>query len=159
TLDKNYLYFAEKCGAKVIAETRVTELRPIDGGAGGYEVDCERSTSRVFKRKHTLRARHVVLAASALGTMDLLLRMKQRGVLPELSDRLGYDVRTNSESILGVKFPGARFDMSKGIAIGSGIHIDRFTHIEATRYSRNSDVLGLIATLLVNGKGWTRILK
>ncbi|HEX2687733.1 MAG TPA: GMC family oxidoreductase, partial [Kofleriaceae bacterium] len=60
---------------------------------------------------------------------------------------------------LGVRFPGQRFDMSKGIAIGSGIHVDRFTHIEATRYPRGSDVLGLITTLLVNGTGWGRILR
>jgi cholesterol oxidase len=56
-----------------------------------------------------------------------------------------------------VRFPGKQFDMSKGIAIGSGVHIDQFTHIEATRYSRGSDVLGLIATMLVTGKGWRRI--
>jgi len=51
-----------------------------------------------------------------------------------------------------VRFPGKRFDMSKGIAIGWA-----FTsishHIEATRHSRGSDVLGLIATMLVTGKG------
>ena len=29
TLDKNYLYFAEKRGAKVIAETRVVDVRPL----------------------------------------------------------------------------------------------------------------------------------
>jgi cholesterol oxidase len=107
----------------------------------------------------TIRAKQVVLAASALGSMDLLLRMKASGELPALSLRVGEDVRTNSESIVGVRFPGARFDMSKGIAIGSGIHLDRFTHIEATRYSRGSDVLGLIATMLVTGVGRMRILK
>jgi len=98
-----------------------------------------------------------VLAASALGTMDLLMRMKERGALPALSDRLGHDVRTNSESIVGVRFPGKRFDMSKGIAIGSGIHIDQFTHIEATRYSSGSDAIGLLSTMLVSGSGWRRI--
>ncbi|HUJ59496.1 MAG TPA: GMC family oxidoreductase [Kofleriaceae bacterium] len=160
TLDKNYLYFAEKRGAQILAETRVVGLRPLDSdGSAGYELEVERSTARFAKRRRTIRARQVVLAASALGTMDLLLRMKRQGVLPALSDRLGHDVRTNSESILGVRFPGARFDMSKGIAIGSGIHLDRFTHIEATRYSRGSDVLGLIATMLVDGKGRVRILK
>ncbi|MEJ7601758.1 MAG: GMC family oxidoreductase N-terminal domain-containing protein [Kofleriaceae bacterium] len=108
TLDKNYLYFAEKRGAKVIAETRVTNLRPLGAGDGseGYELATERSTSWFSKRKQTLTARHVVLAASALGTMDLLLRMKQRGELPAVSERLGDEVRTNSESILGVRFPG-----------------------------------------------------
>jgi cholesterol oxidase len=160
TLDKNYLYFAEKRGAKVLAETRVVDVRPLGApgdGSEGYELTTERSTAWFAKRRTTITARHVVLAASALGSMDLLMRMKERGRLPAVSDRLGHDVRTNSESILGVRFPGKRFDMSKGIAIGSGIHIDRFTHIEATRYSRGSDVLGLIATMLVTGKGWKRI--
>ncbi len=160
TLDKNYLYFAEKRGAQVLAETRVIDVRPLGGdGANGYAVAVESSTSRLFKQRRTLTAKHVVLAASALGTMDLLMRMKAGGSLPAVSDRLGHDVRTNSESLIGVRFPGKRFDMSKGIAIGSGIHIDEHTHIEATRYSRGSDVLGLLATMLVDGKGRRRILK
>ena len=48
------------------------------------------------------------------------MRLKQRGSLPGVSDMLGHDVRTNSESIVGVRFPGTDLDMSKGIAIGSG---------------------------------------
>jgi cholesterol oxidase len=160
TLDKNYLYFAEKRGAVIHAETRVVDIKPLDDtGAAGYEVTTERSTAWFAKRRKTYRARHVVLAASALGTMDLLMRLQQRGRLPALSPRLGHDVRTNSESIVGVRFPGAKRDMSKGIAIGSGIHIDRFTHIEATRYSRGSDAIGMIATMLVTGTGWKRIFK
>src|SRR5262245_29336110 len=159
TLDKNYLYFAEKRGAKVLAETRVVDIKPLGAadGSDGYTITTERSTAWFAKRRTTITAKHVVLSASALGTMDLLMRLKRSGSLPALSDRLGNDVRTNSESIVGVRFPGAELDMSKGIAIGSGIHIDRFTHIEATRYSRGSDVLGLIATMLVDGKGWRRI--
>jgi cholesterol oxidase len=161
TLDKNYLWFAEKRGAKIVAETRVTDIRPIGGsdGAGGYEIATERSTAWLFKQKKTIRARNVVVAASALGSMDLLMRAKQSGSLPNISDRLGADVRTNSESIVGVRFPGTKLDMSKGIAIGSGIHIDQFTHIEATRYSKGSDALGLIATLMVGGKGFGRVLR
>ncbi|HSK02322.1 MAG TPA: GMC family oxidoreductase [Kofleriaceae bacterium] len=159
TLDKNYLHFAERRGAQILAETRVTGVRPLGAadGSGGYAIATERSTAWLAKRRRTITARHVVLAASALGTMDLLMRMKERGALPAISDRLGQEVRTNSESILGVRFPGKRFDMSKGIAIGSGIHIDRFTHIEAVRYSRGSDVLGLLATMLVAGEGRRRI--
>jgi len=161
TLDKNYLYFAEKRGAVVMAETRVVDVRPLGAadGSGGYELTVERSTAWLFKDRRKLTARQVVLSGSALGSMDLLLRAKQRGSLPAVSDRLGHDVRTNAESIVGVRFPGDKLDMSKGIAIGSGIHIDQFTHIEATRYSRGSDVLGFIGTLMVNGRGWGRILK
>lgn len=166
TLDKNYLYFAEKRGAKVFAETRVTDLVPLDergapggDGAHGYRLTVERSTAWLFKQRRTLTARQVVLSGSALGTMDLLIRAKQRGSMPNLSDRLGYDVRTNAESIVGVRFPGDKLDMSKGIAIGSGIHLDAYTHIEATRYPRGSDVLGFIATLMVTGQGWRRIAR
>ncbi len=161
TLDKNYLYFAEKRGAKVFAETRVVDIKPIGAadGSDGYEITTERSTAWFAKQRKTLTAKHVVLSASALGTMDLLMRLKERGSLPAISDRLGHEVRTNSESIVGVRFPGTDLDMSKGIAIGSGIHIDRFTHIEACRYPRGSDVLGLMATLLVNGTGRSRIAK
>ena len=159
TLDKNYLYFAEKRGAQVIAETRVVDIAPLGAadGSEGYRLTVERSTAWLFKQRRTITAKHVVLSASALGTMDLLMRMKLSGSLPNISDRLGFDVRTNSESLIGVRFPGKAQDMSKGIAIGSGIHIDPFTHIEATRYSKGSDILGLIATLLVRGKGWRRI--
>jgi cholesterol oxidase len=171
TLDLNYLYFAEKRGATILAETRVTELIPTDAG---YDVAVESSTARFAKHRRTLRAKHVVLAASALGTMDLLMRNRHN--LPKLSPKLGGDVRTNAESLIGVRFPGGKaaspaeagraaapkavrrtIDMSKGIAIGSGIYLDRFTHIEATRYSEGSDVLGLMATLLVDGRGWRRI--
>jgi cholesterol oxidase len=162
TLDKNYLYFAEKRGATVFAETRVVDVRPLGcagDGRDGYALTVERSTAWLFKQRRTLTARQVVLSGSALGTMDLLMRCKQRGSLPAISDRLGEGVRTNAESIVGVRFPGKRLDMSTGIAIGSGIHIDAYTHIEATRYSRGSDILGLIATLMVSGKGWRRILR
>jgi cholesterol oxidase len=155
TLDKNYLWFAEKRGAEIHERRRVVDLRPIAGG--GYRVTTENSTAWLVKDRKVVTARHVVLAASALGSMDLLLRMKASGALPDLSPRLGEQVRTNSESLIGVRFPGKRFDMSKGIAIGSGIHIDRFTHIEATRYSKGSDILGLMATMLVSGRGWKRI--
>lgn len=161
TLDKNYLYFAEKRGAKIFAETRVTEIRPLGAsdGSDGYAITTERSTAWLAKQRRTITAKHVVLAASALGTMDLLLRMKESGALPALSPRLGHHVRTNAESLIGVRFPGKDVDMSQGIAIGSGIHLDRFTHIEATRYSRGSDALGLLATLLVRGEGGARILR
>jgi cholesterol oxidase len=160
TLDKNYLYLAEKRGAQVMAETRVVDLEPLSAdGSAGYRITVERSTAWFAKQRRTLTAKHVVLSASALGTMDLLMRMKLRGRLPAISARLGEHVRTNSESLIGVRFPGNQRDMSKGIAIGSGIHIDQFTHIEAVRYSRGSDVLGMLGTLLVTGQGWRRIFK
>ena len=72
------------------------------------------------KGRRRFTCRGVVFAASALGTMDLLFRLKQRGSLPAISDQLGKRVRTNAESLIGVRVPRSREDLSKGIAIGSG---------------------------------------
>ena len=102
TLDKNYLYFAEKRGAKVFAETRVTDVRPLHGkidGSDGYQVTTERSTSWLDKQRRSVTARSVIFAGSALGTQELLFRLKQDGSLPNISKELGNGVRTNAESI------------------------------------------------------------
>ena len=161
TLDKNYLYLAEKHGARVFPETKVVDVRPLHrtGGADGYEVGTVKSTAwlRLQPRRFTCRA--VIFAASALGTMDLLFRLKEKGSLEGLSGRLGSRVRTNAESLIGVRVPRSRDDLSAGVAIGSGIYIDEHTHIEATRYSAGSDLLGLLATVLTGGEpGKGRIL-
>lgn len=162
TLDKNYLYFAEKHGAKVYAETRVVDVRPLDGkadGSAGYEITTERSTAFFRKQRRTFRARCVIFAASSLGTQELMFKLKQNGSLPNISDDLGNRVRTNAESIVGIRFPGNDINISEGVAIGSGIHIDEHTHIEATRYGNGHNLMASLMTLMVDGKGPQRILK
>ena len=161
SLDKNYLYFAEKHGARVFAETKVVDVAPLNGkpdGSEGYEVRTVESTAWLRKEARRFTCRGVVFSASALGTMDLLFRLKERRSLPAISDQPGNRVRTNAESLIGVRIPGRR-DMSKGVAIGSGIYLDEYTHIEAVRYPEGSDALGLLCTLLTGGRpGWGRIL-
>jgi cholesterol oxidase len=162
SLDLNYLYFAEKRGAKIFAETRVVDVEPLGGspdGSRGYAVRSIRSTALISRRGSRFTCRGVVFSASALGTMELLFRLKENGSLPALSDQIGRQVRTNSESLIGVRIPGSRDDLSKGIAIGSGIYIDEHTHIEAVRYPAGSDAMSLIGTILTGGRpGPTRIL-
>jgi len=162
SLDKNYLYFAEKHGARVFAETKVVDVACLNGkpdGSEGYEVRTVKSTAWLRKQPQRYTCRGVVVAGSALGSMDLLFRLKEKGSLPAVSDRLGHGVRTNAESLIGVRIPGSRQDLSKGISIGSGIHLDEFTHIEAVRYPRGSDAMSLLCMLLTSGRpGWTRIL-
>lgn len=162
TLDRNYLYLAEKLGAEVFAETKVVDVAPLEGradGSAGYAVETVKSTGLPGFGKRRFTCRGVVFAASALGTMDLLFRLKQKGSLPAISNDLGKRVRTNAESLIGVRVPNSREDLSKGVAIGSGIYIDQYTHIEATRYPAGSDAMGLLATLLTGGKpGRNRIL-
>ena len=162
TLDRNYLYLAERLGAEVLAETRVVDVRPIgsaDDGRDGYTVTMRPTFASSSATTRKLHARNVVFSASSLGTQELLLRLRDSGSLPLISDQLGQKVRTNAESILTVRYPGIRTDLSKGIAIGSGIHIDEHTHIEAVRYPRNSDLMGGMFTVLTHGKpGWSRPL-
>ncbi len=163
TLDKNYLYFAEKHGAQIFPATRVIDVKPLGGsidGSAGYEVRTERSTAWFRREPRSFTCGGVVFAASALGTMELLFRLKQRGSLPNLSGELGNRVRTNAESLIGVRVPHTREDLSAGVAIGSGVYIDEHTHIEATRYPAGSDAMGLLATVLTGGNaGRGRILR
>lgn len=161
TLDKNYLYLAEKNGVEVRAETKVVDVRPQGAadGSDGYTVTMEHTFARFFKQQSTVTAQNVIFAASSLGTQELLFQLKEKGALPNVSDDLGKRVRTNSESILGVRYPGSDQDLSKGVAIGSGIYIDKHTHIEAVRYSDGSNLLSGLLTVLTGGKpGPSRIL-
>ncbi|WP_228270102.1 alginate export family protein, partial [Acinetobacter oleivorans] len=45
-----------------------------------------------------------------VGRQEMLFRLKQSGSLPNISDDLGNRVRTNAESILGVRFFGKDVD-------------------------------------------------
>ncbi len=149
TLDKNYLYFAEKLGVHILPETEVTAVRPLNPG---YEILARKTTGFIHKRK-ALRARAVVFAAGVLGTLKLLMRCKRQGLLPEISDQLGRFVRTNSEALPAVKSRDASVDWADEIAITSGIYPDDATHVEIVRYNRGSDVLYGLATILTGGGG------
>ncbi|MEV4676464.1 GMC family oxidoreductase [Actinomadura sp. NPDC049382] len=160
-LTKNYLYLAEKAGVQVVPDTTVTSLAPR--ASGGYEVGTEH-TGPLRKRRRTLTAEHVVLAAGTYGTQRLLHRMRAAGRLPDLSPRLGELTRTNSEALLGVErmtvwHRKKDVDHSTGLAITSSFHPDEKTHIEPTRYGAGNNAMGVIRTLLVDGGGAPRWLK
>lgn len=162
TLDKNYLYLAEQQGAALFAETRVVDVRPLNDkadGADGYRVELLVVSGPERGQRRRISCRGVVFAASSLGTQDLLFRLRDKGSLPNISDALGKFVRTNAESLIGVRFPGSGPDLSRGVAIGSGIHIDTHTHIETVRYPEGSDAMGMLTTVMTLGRpGWTRIV-
>lgn len=161
TLDKNYLFLAEKNGAQVFAETQVVDVRPLNGkvdGSDGYEIHTQCSTSWFRKNKQIFRARGVVFAASSLGTMELLFQLREKGSLPRISQDLGKRIRTNAESLIGVRFPSTDKSMSPGLAGGASIYLDEHTHIGVVRYPEGSDAIGLMMTLMSGGRpGWRRI--
>jgi cholesterol oxidase len=153
TLPKNYLHLAEAAGAVVHPMTTVTAVRPRDGG---WAVET-RATGGL--RRHTYTAKQVIFSAGALGTQRLLHRLRDKGVLPGVSPRLGELSRTNSESILGARSRRCDQDMSHGVAITSSIHVDPVTHVEPVRYGPGSNLLALLSTVLVDDtNGRSRLL-
>jgi cholesterol oxidase len=149
TLDKNYLYFAEKLGVEILPETRAVLLEPADGG--GYRVHVRSSTRWLRVGRRVLRSRAVVVAAGALGSVELLLRSRDAGALPHLSAALGHWVRTNSEVLTGATARRGGVDYSEGVAIASGFYASGDTHLEVVRYSKGSDFMSFLATLLTDG--------
>lgn len=162
TLDQNYLYFAEKLGAIVFPETKATELAPLNArgeadpdatGEYGYEIRTKSTTSWTGGPRRRLRAKSVVLSAAVLGTVGLLMKMRESGKMKRLSPQLGERVRTNSETVLAItKYDGST-DFSRGVAITSSIHVDDHTHIEAVKYSEKSDFFGALASVVTDGGG------
>ena len=152
TLPKNYLYFAEKNGAKMVAEVEVTDIQPLtfDSAGARYEVIYRNSTSLV-SRHSSVRARNVIFAAGVLGTLKLLLQCRDlHRSLPELSPRLGDRVRTNSEALLGGLARDKKVDYSKGIAITSIFNADEVTRLEPVRYPKGSDLMRIISAPLIS---------
>ncbi len=154
TLVKNYLYLAEKQGAKVLPLSTVTRVRPRDGGGYDVTIKYTKATRATARTTRTLTAEHVVFAAASLGTQKLLHRMKDEGHLPRLSSRLGFLSRTNSESILGAIAPKSDpIDYSQGVAITSSFHPDEHTHIEPVRYGKGFNAMAMMQTVLTDGDG------
>jgi cholesterol oxidase len=158
TLDRNYLYLAERLGVRIVAETRAVGIQP--DGKGGYLVTTCKSTGWSRRPEQRIASQHVVIAAGALGTVDLLLACKQAGTLPHLSPTLGQYTRTNSEVLCGARSRRLTIDHSQGIAIAADLQADPSTHIQIVRYSAGSDVMGLLGTLAADGRSRaTRILR
>jgi cholesterol oxidase len=148
-LDLTYLHLAEGLGAVIHPETTVTAVRPRP--EGGYVVETRNTTRR--SQHKTFTAGQVVFAAGTLGTQRLLLRMRDEGVLPRLSSRLGELTRTNSEAILGAMSKRKRVDYTRGVAITSSFYPDAQTHVEPVRYGRGSNAMGLLSTHMTDGGG------
>jgi cholesterol oxidase len=163
TLVKNYLWLAERRGAKIEPERTVTEVRPLGAadGSDGYAITSERSGLLPGRGKRTIRARGVIFAAGPLGTNKLMQRCRLGGALPKISSQLGELVRTNSEMILAVTVPeDYPEDLTRRVAITSSIYPDPHTHIETVTYGHAGDSMNTLYTLLVgDGTKLTRPLK
>ncbi|MCP4428180.1 MAG: GMC family oxidoreductase [Chloroflexi bacterium] len=163
TLDKNYLYFAEKWGAEIRSEANVVNIIPLYGKQpdnARYEIVYERTTDWFFKRQNRVRTRNVILAAGVMGTVDLLLKCRDElQTLPKLSSRIGKKVRSNSEALPGVTARQSEVDYSEGVAITSHFWLDDETSVEPVRYPHGSSFIRNIAMPLLPEDGgiWRRL--
>ena len=168
TLDLNYLHLAEARGLDLRPQHEVTWIRPVGrggetaapAGRGGmkgaagdagdetiYEVEALAGPERWWwpRRQVTFRTRNVVLAAGVLGTVPLLLKLRRSpDVLPELSERVGDFVRTNSEVLMGVVSGRRDRAMSEGVAITSILRTDEQSSLEPVRYPDGSGFFRLL---------------
>jgi cholesterol oxidase len=160
TLDRNYLWFAEKMGLELIPETKAVKITFKDDL---YCVETKKITS-LFRKKNTFKSRGIVIAAGTLGTLELLLKQKYKyKTLPNLSDTLGYELRTNAETLSAVS--GAAEKLNNGLAITSVFHPNPHTHAEIVKYPDNSNAMkwffGLSAegSSTIAGRIWKLIRK
>ncbi|MFG2226897.1 GMC family oxidoreductase N-terminal domain-containing protein [Streptomyces sp. NPDC048644] len=155
TLNENYLHLAERAGAVIHPMTSVVTV--TDDSRGGYALATLPTDDKRRGRARTFTARKVVIAAGTYGTQTLLHRMKDSGLLPGISAKLGELTRTNSEALVGAqtsdrryrKKYGTKADFTRGVAITSSIHPNANTHIEPVRYGKGSNAMGSMSILQV----------
>jgi cholesterol oxidase len=159
TLDKNYLYMAEKLGVEILPEHQVEFIKPL-GNNEGYELNIVHPWDKKIKRKN-LKAAKVILAAGAVGTMEILFASRDRfKTLPKLPYSLGKHVRTNSEAIVGILAKDKNADLTKGPAISTHFYPDAHTHITQNRFSESYGFMKIYFTHLVDGTNpLTRAIK
>jgi len=152
TLDKNYLYLAQQLGANIFAEKEVYNVSPIgtSDGSEGYKIEFKSSIGK--KKKDSVTTRGVVFSGGVVGTVPLLLKLKESS-LPNLSNMVGCNVRTNNESLLLVTSTEKNYkDFSKGLAIGSVLHTDENSHLEPVRYGEGSSFFRILTIPVVHHK-------
>lgn len=155
TLDKNYLYLAERNGVQILPEHKVTLIEPIEGG---YRIQMVNPLNR--KRYPPLTTGKLILSAGVLGTLELLIRSREAGTLPNLSAMLGERVRTNSEAIVASLSKDKDVDISHGPAISSDFHANEYTHITQNRLPPSYWFMKLYSGPLVDGtRPFLRALK
>ena len=157
SLDKNYLYFAERNGAELRPEANVVNIIPLGASQENearYEVEYVKTTAWRRKHPNRVRARQVIVAAGVLGTVELLLRCREEsGSLPNLSQALGQNVRSNSEALMGVTARKRDTNYAKGTAISSHFWVDEKTSIQPLRYHENASVMQNLVVPLINPEG------
>jgi len=147
TLDKNYLWFAERYGAEIRS---LTKAEKIEHAGDHYRVTTFPPGKVASRGKQVFAARQLILAGGTLGTLELLLKQKYKyKTLSRLSGMLGKRLLTNSETLNAVTFPEKK--VNNGIAISSVFHPDDFTHVEIVKYADKANLMRLFFSFAIDG--------
>lgn len=158
SLDKNYLYLAEKLGVEIIPESKVTHIE-VYQPEGQYEQEGD--NGYIVHRKHpwektsqvSLKAKKVILSAGVIGTLEILFASRdQYQTLPNISKQLGEHVRTNSEAVVGILSDDPKTDITHGTTISSHFHPDERTHITQNRFPASYEFMKFYMGPLVDGE-------
>lgn len=149
TLDKNYLWFAEKKGAEILSETNVWKIEFSDGE---YLVHTKKTSGIFSHEKQVFKSKGLVISGGVLGTVKLLLNQKFiYKTLPNLSEKLGETVRTNSETLCTATLSDVKLNNS--IAISSIFKPDKDTSVEIVKYPNKSNLMRMLLTIATDKKG------
>ena len=149
TLDKNYLWLAEKYGAKIQAETQVWK---IEYKNNEYHIHTRKTAGLFPSKKQVFVAKGLIVSGGVLGTVKLLLQQKYiYKTLPNLSEKIGESIRTNSETLCTATLSDKKLNNS--IAISSIFKPDKNTFIEIVKYPNKSNVMRHLLTLATDKKG------
>ncbi|MFV0302603.1 MAG: FAD-dependent oxidoreductase [Paracoccus sp. (in: a-proteobacteria)] len=146
-LYQNYLYLAEKKGAKILPDRKADRIEPLPGG--GYRVSFVNPANG--RSLGTISAAKVIVSAGVVSTLELLFQNRDRyATLPGISQSLGAVVRTNSEAVTAVLHPEGE-NMLDGTAISSDFYPDKHTHITQNRFDRGYRFMKSYMGPLVDG--------
>lgn len=155
TLVKNYLWFAQKKGAKILSRTKAYK---IDFSNSMYSVSAS-SLNIGKKTKYSFQSKGIIISAGTLGTIKLLLSQKFKyKTLQNLSALLGHEVRTNSENLSGITL--CKEKVNNGVAITSSFQPDEDTSVEVVKFPAKSGALKYFFNMSAGeGSGILRTLK
>jgi choline dehydrogenase-like flavoprotein len=112
TLNTNYLAAAEAAGVRVRPNRQVESVRRSPTAGYRYIVTADPMDNEgdaptrapVYGQSEEIECKVLVMSAGAMGTPPILMRSKQNGDLPSLSDRLGKHVGVNGDHVAGIEY-------------------------------------------------------
>ncbi len=102
SLDRNYLFLAQKHGAEIRALCQADRIEPLEGGGWRVHIRQRGMDAEGGAEEHagSVTARRLVLAAGSIGSTELLLRNRDvHGTLDRLSPALGTRYTSNGDYV------------------------------------------------------------